>query len=43
VTEVLEGEPDHRDHVLTAGDRASNHSIIICVSRAKTNRIVLDL
>ncbi len=43
VTAVIEGEPDHRDHVLTAGDRASNHSIIICVSRAKTNRIVLDL
>jgi ferredoxin len=40
---VLEGEPDHRDHILSDDERASNNVMQICVSRAKTPRLVLDL
>jgi vanillate O-demethylase ferredoxin subunit len=43
VTKVLEGVPDHRDVVLDATERASNQSITVCCSRAKTPRLVLDL
>jgi dimethylamine monooxygenase subunit B len=42
-TEVVEGEPEHRDHYLDAAEHADNRSIMICVSRAKGDRIVLDL
>lgn len=42
-TEVLEGEPDHRDAVLTAEERAANETMMICVSRARSARIVLNL
>jgi ferredoxin-NADP reductase len=40
---VLEGQPDHRDSVLTADQRESGDSMMICVSRSLTRRIVLDL
>jgi ferredoxin len=40
---VLEGVPDHRDHILSDDERASNKMMQICVSRAKTPRLVLDL
>jgi len=40
---VLEGIPDHRDHILSEGERAENKVMQICVSRAKTPRLVLDL
>jgi ferredoxin len=40
---VLEGIPDHRDHILSEDGRASNKMMQICVSRAKTPRLVLDL
>jgi hypothetical protein len=43
MTRVLDGEPDHRDDVLTAQERASGELIMTCVSRAKTPRLVLDL
>ncbi|MPY53877.1 PDR/VanB family oxidoreductase [Streptomyces acidicola] len=42
-TEVLEGAPDHRDSVLSAEERASGETMMICVSRARTPRLVLDL
>ncbi|MDJ0357323.1 PDR/VanB family oxidoreductase [Paenarthrobacter sp. PH39-S1] len=42
-TEVLEGEPDHRDSVLTAEERAANETMMICVSRAHSPKIVLNL
>ena len=42
-TEVLEGEPDHRDSVLTAEERLGNETMMICVSRARSERIVLNL
>ncbi len=42
-TKVLEGIPDHRDAVLTANERASNKTIMICCSGALSSRLVLDL
>ena len=39
---VLEGVPDHHDHVLDEARRASNRVILTCVSRAKTPELVLD-
>jgi cytochrome P450/ferredoxin-NADP reductase len=43
VTRVIEGMPDHRDHVQTASEKASNRSITVCCSRSKTRRLVLDI
>ncbi|MET7296171.1 PDR/VanB family oxidoreductase [Streptomyces griseoloalbus] len=42
-TEVLEGEPDHRDSVLTERERALGETMLICVSRCRGRRLVLDL
>ncbi|HZO06140.1 MAG TPA: PDR/VanB family oxidoreductase [Solirubrobacterales bacterium] len=42
-TLVLEGEPEHRDSVLTPADRARNDCMMICISRARSERLVLDL
>ena len=41
--EVIDGIPDHRDVVLSEDERASNKVMQICVSRAKTPRLVLDI
>ncbi|MEU1153065.1 2Fe-2S iron-sulfur cluster binding domain-containing protein, partial [Streptomyces sp. NPDC005918] len=38
---VVEGEIDHRDELLTDGERA--RSMLICVSRARGERLVLDM
>lgn len=43
VTGVVSGEPDHRDCVLTASERASNTKITVCCSRSKSDELVLDL
>jgi ferredoxin-NADP reductase len=43
MTAVLDGEPDHRDDVLTPQERASGALIMTCVSRARSPRLVLDL
>lgn len=40
---VLEGDVDHRDQVLTPEERAGNQVMMVCVSRARGNRLVLDL
>jgi len=40
---VLEGEPDHRDSVLSASERAANKAMMVCVSGCKSQRLVLDL
>lgn len=40
---VLDGVPDHRDEVLTASEQAANTSMMVCCSRAKSARLVLDL
>ena len=42
-TPVLEGEPDHRDSILTDEERQDNTCMMICVSRSRTPRLVLDL
>jgi ferredoxin-NADP reductase len=42
-TAVLAGLPDHRDSVLTPKERAANNYMMICVSRALTARLILDL
>ncbi|AXI80967.1 PDR/VanB family oxidoreductase [Peterkaempfera bronchialis] len=42
-TKVVEGTPDHRDSVLSADERASGTSMMICVSRCTSSRLVLDL
>ena len=42
-TRVLDGEPDHRDGVLTREERVFGETMMICVSRARTPRLVLDL
>jgi tetrachlorobenzoquinone reductase len=41
--QVLEGEADHRDSILSTAERAANQSMMVCVSRAKSPRLVLDL
>lgn len=43
VTGVLEGEPDHRDLVLTDEERAANDQMTLCCSRAKSPVLLLDL
>ncbi|MCA1372823.1 MULTISPECIES: PDR/VanB family oxidoreductase [unclassified Bradyrhizobium] len=40
---VIAGLPDHRDVILSDEERASNKVMQICVSRAKSERLVLDL
>ncbi|MCC6006172.1 MAG: oxidoreductase [Rhodobacteraceae bacterium] len=42
-TRVLEGTPDHRDSVLTRKEREANRTMMVCVSRCKGGRLVLDL
>ncbi|GLS46106.1 PDR/VanB family oxidoreductase [Methylobacterium brachythecii] len=40
---VVDGEPEHRDHVLSDAERAEGRIIATCVSRAKSASLVLDL
>jgi len=40
---VLEGTPDNRDSVLTDAEKAAGEVMLICVSRSRTERLVLDL
>ncbi|MCX4095646.1 PDR/VanB family oxidoreductase [Nocardia sp. alder85J] len=42
-TVVLEGEPDHRDSILSDAEKARNDCMMICVSRSRGPRLVLDL
>lgn len=42
-TTVLAGIPDHRDTVLTDDEKAANESMMICVGRSRTPRLVLQL
>ena len=42
-TKVLDGEPVHRDTILTARERARNTSMMICVGGCASRRLVLDL
>ncbi len=40
---VLEGDPDHRDTALSEAERERGKLMCICVSRANSERLVLDL
>ncbi|WP_420750821.1 PDR/VanB family oxidoreductase [Rhodococcus sp. O3] len=42
-TAVLDGTPDHRDSVLTADEQESGMTIMPCVSRSRTPKLVLDV
>jgi len=42
-TRVLAGEPDHRDSILSAKERATNKVMMICVSGCKSPTLTLDL
>jgi ferredoxin len=41
--QVLDGEPDHLDSVLSEEERRISNCMMICVSRSCTSRLVLDL
>ncbi|MFL9864670.1 PDR/VanB family oxidoreductase [Paraburkholderia fungorum] len=41
--EVLSGDVEHRDYVLSEDEQAANKSLMICVSRAKSDELVIDL
>ncbi|GAA4949612.1 PDR/VanB family oxidoreductase [Actinoplanes utahensis] len=40
---VLAGEPDHRDSVLDDTERAAGACMFACVSRSRSDRLVIDL
>jgi ferredoxin-NADP reductase len=42
-TRVLGGEPEHLDSILTSDQQRENASMMICVSRCKGERLLLDL
>jgi len=43
IVEVVEGEPDHKDFILSENERASNRKMTICVSGSKSKKLVIDL
>lgn len=43
LTHVIAGTPDHRDAFLSAKERKAGDKMMICVSRAKSAQLVLDL
>ncbi|SNR53235.1 Ferredoxin-NADP reductase [Haloechinothrix alba] len=42
-TKVLDGSVEHRDHVLTEKERRSGGTMMVCVSRAARERLVLEV
>ncbi len=42
-TPVLSGTVDHRDSLLTAAERAANDTMFVCVSRAVSPKLILEL
>jgi ferredoxin-NADP reductase len=40
---VISGEVDHRDSILSTAEQAANRTMMICVSRARSQRLVLDI
>ncbi|PTL83467.1 oxidoreductase [Vitiosangium sp. GDMCC 1.1324] len=43
LTRVLDGDPDHRDTFLPEARRAARCDMLVCVSRARSRKLVLDL
>jgi vanillate O-demethylase ferredoxin subunit len=42
LTTVLEGEPDQRDRYFSDAERAAGRQMLVCVSRARSQRLVID-
>jgi ferredoxin len=42
-TKVLQGTPDHRDSILSDEERRAGNTMMICVGRSRSSRLVLDL
>lgn len=42
-TPVLGGVPEHRDSLLSPEEQSANETMMICVSRACSNKLILDL
>lgn len=42
-TRVLEGTPEHRDFLLSEAEHESGETMMVCVSRCASERLVLDL
>jgi ferredoxin-NADP reductase len=42
-TAVVEGTPDHRDSLLSEDEKEAGDYMMICVSRSRSERLVLDL
>jgi len=40
---VLGGEVDHRDSIQSQAERAANQSMMVCVSRARSAKLLLDI
>jgi vanillate O-demethylase ferredoxin subunit len=43
LTHVRGGEPDHRDSFLSEAERQTGDKMLVCVSRSKTPKLVLEL
>ena len=43
LTDILYGEADHRDQYLTDEEKAEGDLILLCCSRAKSPKLVLDI
>ena len=43
VAKVLDGIPDHHDSFLTEAEKSRNDCIALCVSRARSEKLVVDL
>ncbi|WP_322093517.1 PDR/VanB family oxidoreductase [Paraburkholderia bannensis] len=43
MVDVVEGDPEHRDHCLSKAERASNKVICCCVSRSRSPLLILDV
>ena len=43
VSGVLEGVPDHRDNCLSTADKAAGGQMALCVSRALSDKLVIEL
>lgn len=41
--DVIDGEPDHRDVYFTEDEKAANDAILVCCSRSKSPKLVLDI
>ncbi|SOY78120.1 Flavodoxin reductase family protein [Cupriavidus taiwanensis] len=43
LTDVVDGEPEHRDVYLSAAEKQGNRCLLPCVSRSRSGLLVLDL